>query len=225
MARIQPRDYLTFRELMARWQISEDDLRHAIICGALKPCIRLNGSRFCYQWWEQSDGELLAMAIVNQDGERVEFSPEGWNYLQKPSQTAPFDCVFYWATDDRDPEMSDNTLSNWYSLHDHQLTLEVVKNSAVFLNEEVKKYEADNSVLGGAVKNPTTEKPLGKRERDTLLTIIAVLCKEAELDYTKASKTAVLIHSTAAGMCLSIGESTIRDHLKEIPNALATRMK
>ena len=57
------------------------------------------------------------------------------------------------------------------------------------------------------------------------MTIIAVLCKEAKLDYAKAAKTAGLIQSTAAGMGLSIGETTIEGHLKKIPNALATRMK
>ena len=69
------------------------------------------------------------------------------------------------------------------------------------------------------------DKPLGNRERDTLLTIIAVLCKEAKLEYAKAAKTAGLIQSTAAGMGLSIGETTIEVHLKKIPNAIATRMK
>ena len=69
------------------------------------------------------------------------------------------------------------------------------------------------------------EKPLSNRERDTLLTIIATLCKDAGYDYTKAAKTAGLIQSTAATMGVSIGETTIEGHLKKIPDALATRMK
>jgi hypothetical protein len=69
------------------------------------------------------------------------------------------------------------------------------------------------------------EKPLGTIERNTLLAIIAVLCKEAGYDPSKHAKTAGLIQGTAAGMGLSIGETTIEDHLKKIPNALATRMK
>jgi hypothetical protein len=68
-------------------------------------------------------------------------------------------------------------------------------------------------------------KPLGTKERNTLLTIIAVLCKEAKIDYTKPAKAAGLIQSTAAFMAISIGETTIEDHLKKIPDALATRMK
>jgi len=69
------------------------------------------------------------------------------------------------------------------------------------------------------------DKPLSTRERDTLLTIIAVLCKEAKIDYSKPAKAAGLIQSTAALMQVSIGETTIEGHLKKIPDALATRMK
>lgn len=69
------------------------------------------------------------------------------------------------------------------------------------------------------------DKPLSNRERDTLLTIIAVLCKEAGCDYKKHAKTAGNIHGTAALMNISIGESTIESHLKKIPNALGTRIK
>ena len=74
-------------------------------------------------------------------------------------------------------------------------------------------------------ESPLPEKTLGTTERNTLLTIIAVLCKEARLDPSKHAKTAGLIQGMAAGMRLSIGETTIEDHLKKIPNALATRMK
>ena len=69
------------------------------------------------------------------------------------------------------------------------------------------------------------EKPLTNRERDTLLTIIAVLCKEGKLDYTKAAKTSGLIQSMAASMGVSIGDTTIENHLKRIPDALATRTR
>ena len=72
---------------------------------------------------------------------------------------------------------------------------------------------------------PIAEKPLSRKERNTLLTIIAVLCKEAKLDYTTASKTADLIESTADSMGVSISKTAIRDHLKKIPDALGTRTR
>ena len=67
--------------------------------------------------------------------------------------------------------------------------------------------------------------PLSTRERNTLLTIIAALCKEAKIPYDKPAKAAGMIQSTAATMGISIGDSTIEGHLKKIPDALATRMK
>ncbi len=69
------------------------------------------------------------------------------------------------------------------------------------------------------------QKTLTTTERNTLLTIIAVLCKEAKLDYNTASKTAEFVQSTAAAMGVSIGETAIRDHLKKIPDALGTRTR
>jgi hypothetical protein len=82
--------------------------------------------------------------------------------------------------------------------------------------------ESNPTVIGAFLPEV---KPLATRERDTLLTIIAVLCKEAKLDYTKHAKIAGLIQSTAATMGVAIGETTIEGHLKKIPNALVTRMK
>lgn len=79
--------------------------------------------------------------------------------------------------------------------------------------------------LQSKIDGSVLEKPLSNRERDTLLSIIAVLCKEANYDYNRAAKTAGNIHGTAAGMGISIGESTIELHLKKIPNALGTRIK
>lgn len=72
---------------------------------------------------------------------------------------------------------------------------------------------------------PAADRPLGKRERETLLVIIAILCKDAGYDYKKVSKTTSLIQNTAANMGISIGDSTIDSHLKKIPDALATHMK
>lgn len=82
--------------------------------------------------------------------------------------------------------------------------------------------ESNPTVTGASVPEV---KPLGTIERNTLLTIIAVLCKEAKLDYTKHAKIAGLIESAAAKMGVDIGETTIEGHLKKIPGALATRMK
>ena len=69
------------------------------------------------------------------------------------------------------------------------------------------------------------EKPLSTNERNTLLVIIAALCREAKIDYTRPAKAAGMILHTADGMGVKIGETTIERHLKKIPDALETRMK
>lgn len=78
---------------------------------------------------------------------------------------------------------------------------------------------------GPGVDVSGSEKPLGTRERDTLLTIIAVLCDEAKIPRNKTAKAAALIQGMAAKMGVSIGETTIEVHLKKLPDALAARMK
>lgn len=82
--------------------------------------------------------------------------------------------------------------------------------------------EFEQSVNGAPIKS---NEPLKTRERNTYLSIIAVLCKEAKLDYTKPAKTAAQIRVLAALMGLSIGETTIEGILKKIPDALETRME
>ena len=92
-----------------------------------------------------------------------------------------------------------------------------------------KAMIAEKSDLQGQIASLAAQTkeadPIDTRERNTLLTIIAALCKEANIDYTKPAKAAGLIQSTAAKMGVSIGETTIEGHLKKIPDALATRMK
>jgi hypothetical protein len=64
------------------------------------------------------------------------------------------------------------------------------------------------------------EKPLGERERRTLLVIIAALAKMADIDVTKPSKAAVAIESQTIDMGARISTRAMEDHLKRIPSAL-----
>lgn len=75
---------------------------------------------------------------------------------------------------------------------------------------------------------PTMEKPLTSRERDTLLTIIAVLAKAAKVpldDYRKPGKAAGYIEGLTDEFGAHVSKRAIEDHLKKIPDALGTRMK
>lgn len=68
-----------------------------------------------------------------------------------------------------------------------------------------------------------TEKPLGKRERDTLLVIIAALAKLAKMDVSKPSNAAKKIESQTLLMGARVAERTILDHLNRIPEAMEDR--
>jgi hypothetical protein len=88
-------------------------------------------------------------------------------------------------------------------------------------------------MAGGMVEPPPVEvpmddldeRPVSTKERTTLLCIIAALCEDAGYDRTKTSKTAGIIVSSALKMGVSIGETTIENALKKIPDALERRMK
>lgn len=69
------------------------------------------------------------------------------------------------------------------------------------------------------------QKPMATKERSTLLTIIAVLAKEAKIDWQKTSKAAELIVSAADQDGLSLGQRTVEEHLKRIPDALERKGK
>ena len=99
----------------------------------------------------------------------------------------------------------------------------VVRNESLtkFLRE-VAEDDGDKSLRS------IEDKPLGTTERNTLLTIIAVLAKEAKVpldDYSKPGKAAGYIEGLTDEFGAHVSKRAIEEHLKKIPDALATRMK
>jgi hypothetical protein len=68
-----------------------------------------------------------------------------------------------------------------------------------------------------------TEKPVERRERNTLLVIIAALADMAKIDVSKPSAAGASIESKTAQMGARVAARTIENHLKRIPEALDTR--
>ncbi len=73
---------------------------------------------------------------------------------------------------------------------------------------------------GSQEPSPAVDKPLGERERATLLTIIAALAEAAEIDASKPSKAATAIEALTARLGARVSARSIEDHLKRIPEAL-----
>ena len=70
------------------------------------------------------------------------------------------------------------------------------------------------------------DRPLGERERATLLTIIAALVKTAEIDVSQPSKASEQIEAlTIEALGIRIPARTVENHLKAIPDALERRGK
>lgn len=67
------------------------------------------------------------------------------------------------------------------------------------------------------------QKPIERRERNTLLLIVAALCKLAKVDVTKASAAATTIENETVRMGARVAARTIENHLKLIPEALEAR--
>ena len=220
--RIPARNYLTFPELQDRWQCTENDLKFAIISGELKPSVRLLGTHTVLVWEQSASGEWEISEYHPGDlGYRLEIDVRGWQYLQDPIQTAAFDCKFWLVSDDRNPEKSEAPFSCWFALPAH-MKLDDVKNTGVFLLEEVARYEAKH---GGNLDSVKEEKILATRERYTLLTIIAALAKEAKINVNQPGKAAICIEDLTDNLGAHVSKRAIEDHLKKIPEPLETRMK
>ena len=87
------------------------------------------------------------------------------------------------------------------------------------------EYDADPAHPVAAAAPTLQERPLGTRERNTLLLVIAAACKHAGLDPKKPAKTAAVLAGSASELGVQLGETTIEKHLKAIANALEARAR
>jgi hypothetical protein len=67
---------------------------------------------------------------------------------------------------------------------------------------------------------PATERPLKRRERDSLLVIIAALAELNGIDVKRPSKAAMEIESATIRKGARVSARAIEDHLRRIPDAL-----
>jgi len=73
------------------------------------------------------------------------------------------------------------------------------------------------------VASASEVKPLAKRERDTLLVIIAALARIAKIDVSAPSSAASAIESETVRIRARVSDRTILNHLNRIPEALDAR--
>lgn len=229
--KLPSRSYLTLQELAVRWECTENDLRDLIVSGTLRPSYIISHVAQKVRFRAATDDAgtywLPETTATFEDDDGTQrgklHDTSGAYYLLHPEVTSALNCKFLLFSQDRDHVKGEDDRNICFMLTGKGewkwITLDMVLENGMVMLSEVARFEEQK------VETPLTEDSLSTRERNTLLSIIAVLCKEAKLDYRKSAKTAGMIQSTAAGMGLSIGESTIEGHLKKIPDAVATRMK
>lgn len=91
---------------------------------------------------------------------------------------------------------------------------------AVFVVRTAEVQRLVNSLNG---RDSSGDKPLERRERTTLLVLIAALAKLAKVDVAKPSSAAAAIESETERMGARVAARTIENHLKLIPDALEAR--
>ncbi|APW37129.1 hypothetical protein RD110_07915 [Rhodoferax koreense] len=225
--KIPPRKYLTFKELVDRWQCTDSDLRYLVVNGEMKPSFKATEPLNVPDWeFDSFSGACIPSDKMSGiEGYDLEILPGGWLYLQSPQVIAPLDCRFELASSARDPKVpedeNDGPLGSWFWLT-VPLGMDEVQEKCAFVMEEVLRYESRHDQ---ETPNAEIEKPLGNRERDTLLCIIGTVCTIAGIDFKKSSKSAAQIQHAAAQLGVSIGDSTIEGHLKKAREALGSRMK
>lgn len=89
---------------------------------------------------------------------------------------------------------------------------------------EKARLQQENDRLTAEIEQ-LKNKPVGTRQLNTLLTIIAAACEYGKLELKTPAKTAGVIRQTMSGMGVDVGETTIEGYLKEIPTALALKSK
>jgi hypothetical protein len=121
---------------------------------------------------------------------------------------------------------SENKLFNKKNLksprnhHDNYYPAGALPEDAVFVvrTSALQDLEARLSEPG-----PDVERPVGQRERTTLLVIIAALAELNGIDVKKPSKAALEIGSATIQKGARISARAIEDHLRRIPDALGRK--
>lgn len=230
--KLPERNYLTFPELMKRWECEEDDLRRLIISGALKPSYVVNdgadlvtlvppgeGPDICWDW-EPKQVENDVDYDQEEDREACKYKrvyTGGFYFLLLPEQTGPLDCSFVYFSKDRKYVPGSDTPCLMFGpgrKDRYPLKLsDVMKDGAVFL-EEIEEYEVKNTKDEVPEKQ---ERPPGRRERENLLKLVIGMAIAGYRHDPGAPRntTPKEIADDLAKLGLRLGDDTIRKYLKE----------
>lgn len=225
------RRYLTFAELQARWACEPNDIRDLVCGGTLVPSVHIADSLPWAQWTADETSGRIEPKLVPEirsglDGLDWYSEVNGWLYLRCPFETGALACRFDMlctsATDPPEEDGQTPPIADWYYLK-LKPSIETVEQDGVFMLTEVDRVEA--LLANPAAQSNSDDRSVGTRERNTLLSVIRVLCSIAALPLEHPSKAAEAIGAEADRLGVTLPRRTIEEKLKQIPDAVAARSK
>jgi len=156
----------------------------------------------------------------------MRFEADGTGYNVRTVQLPPFDGTLYahplrWVNYGEPRFGEDISTAERVGLviYDAHLVItdQEMEKAEPFFEEEDEEPPSE-SLLG------KEDKPLGTKERRTLLTIIAALCKKAKIDPNQRGAAQTIMALTEE-LGAKVSDDTIKNYLDQIPDALESRMK
>lgn len=96
---------------------------------------------------------------------------------------------------------------------------------ASFDELKIRNTEEPPGAFSDSASEGSAEEGLRTKERNSYLAIIGVLCKDAGIDYSRAAAAAAVIANMAQTQGVRIGETTIENKLKLVPDVMAAKSK
>jgi len=189
--------YYTVEQVAERWKCSVDDINHLIEIGAIETAHK-GAARFGKKHIQ------LIPCETEREAQRIMTEPSApeEGIIDVPV-VIKVGGIFYGEEVALSAEQKRMMAAGHFDL--------------VITADEVRRYERDNPVQ--------VEKTLGTTERNTLLVIIAALCKETRLDWRKGAGAPANIVRMADELGIKISEDTIRTHLDKIDDAIEARQQ
>lgn len=219
------REYFLLGDAASRAGCSANDLIHFGATGNLVLCALMVGNPATEHDWDSDPEENeFACEQYAEDG-----PPKGRLYgpMQLPKYTirqleAGADDLIHYVYE---PSSRKDSKQFFPIIWNLDTPVPISDFRLVVLAEDLKKLSEvpTNETQQNHVSKSSLQKPLGERERITLLVIISALAKEAKIDILKPSKAAELIDRLTQTLGARVAARTIEDHLKRIPAALENR--
>lgn len=152
------------------------------------------------------------------EGPAVETQRLGTPLVKRPDETWCELLEHRSTIEDIDENCKERRLRDEYPDHYYPARSLPSDATLVIRTSALQEFEADLSE-----PETTSQRLLGRRERDSLLVIIAALAKLARIDVSKPSSAATSIESQTELMGARVAARTIENHLRRIPEALEAK--